>query len=67
MSVVPLRADVDGDRDSDLIDMEWLIACSEGPQEGIAPTCDLADMDADGDIDLFDMRFFLLGHTALQN
>lgn len=64
LAVVPLRGDVDGDRKTDLLDLEWLTGCTDGPEGGMSPACDLADMDADGDVDLFDARYFMLGYSA---
>jgi len=64
LGVVPLRGDVDGDRDTDIVDLEWMSACVDGPDAPTPPSCDFADMDADGDVDLFDARYFMLAHSA---
>lgn len=66
-AVVPLRGDVNGDHDTDLVDMQWIASCLDGSDEEAAPNCGLADMDADGDVDLFDVRYFMLGYTAFHH
>lgn len=63
-TVVPLHADIDGDIDTDLNDLEWFVACLAGRGVAVSAVCESADMDADGDVDLVDARYFNLGYTA---
>jgi hypothetical protein len=67
LTIEPLRGDVDGDTDTDLLDFDWLISRIDGPQDVMSCACDLAGMGADGDVDLFEVPYFMLGHTAFQD
>lgn len=50
--------DLDGDRDVDLEDLEFLIGCMLGPGRVVSATCRVCDSDMDLDVDLADLERF---------
>ncbi|MFN0060107.1 MAG: MBL fold metallo-hydrolase [Planctomycetota bacterium] len=46
--------DADGDGDIDITEIAALLACLDGPELLVGPTCQGADFDGDGDVDLVD-------------
>ena len=65
LSLYPLRGDVDGDDDLDLLDFADFEVCLHGPDESaFHRSCLLHDFDEDADVDLEDFASFQAAFTG---